>query len=102
MVLLFAPLAKIPRQESLSVGLPIVLANLTEADSHDVYAAIRAAKPGGLGKVNVADINDDAPPNLLDAMRLAADRDLIARQYVNGFHHVLNIVAPGYRRSNQR
>lgn len=94
MILLFAPLAKVPSDQPLASGLPAVLQNLTSADSQDVYAAIIAAKPGGLGKVSEADVHAAAPPQLLDAMRLAADRDLIARQYTDNFHHVLQVIVP--------
>ena len=94
MILLFAPLAKVPRDQPLTLGVQTVLATLTSADAHDVYAAIRLAKPGGLGRVESSDIHDTPPDSLLDAMRLASDRDLVARQYAEGFPHVLNYVVP--------
>jgi triphosphoribosyl-dephospho-CoA synthase len=47
-----------------------------------------------LGNVSEADVAGPAPENLLDAMRLASDRDLIARQYAEGFHHVLTWIVP--------
>lgn len=94
MLLLYAPLAKVPRQEPLTLGVQTVLTSLTAADAADVYAAIRLAQPGGLGKVSEADVAGPAPESLLDAMRLAADRDLIARQYAEGFHHVLTWIVP--------
>lgn len=90
MLLLFAPLAKVPAAEPLTTGVRAVLAGLTAEDAADVYAAIRHAQPGGLGHVDEADVAGPAPDCLLSAMQLAADRDLIARQYVEGFHHVLN------------
>ena len=94
MVLLMAPLAVVSTWDLLEPGVRTVLAGLGENDARAVYEAIRSAKPGGMGKVEQADIHDMPPPNLLDAMRLAADRDLVARQYVNGFHEVLNKVVP--------
>ena len=46
-----------------------------------------------MGRVAEADVNDaeqlPMPSNLLEAMRLAAERDLVARQFVNGFEQVL-------------
>ena len=87
-VLLLAPLAAVPRDTPLADGIGDVLNRLATADAADVYEAIRIAKPGGMGRVAEADVADlEAPPpaNLLDAMRLAADRDLVARQFVNGF-----------------
>jgi triphosphoribosyl-dephospho-CoA synthase len=91
-VLLLAPLAAVPRDIRLGDGIGDVLNRLEAADAHDVYEAIRIAKPGGMGRVAEADVADAdaAPPaNLLDAMRLAADRDLVARQFVNRFREVL-------------
>src|SRR5262249_5685863 len=89
MLLLFAPLAIVPRHEPLASGVKRVLSHLNADDSRDVYAAIRLAQPGGLGKVPEADIHATPPEDLRAAMQLAADRDLVARQYVNDFAEVL-------------
>jgi triphosphoribosyl-dephospho-CoA synthase len=94
MVLLFAPLAKAPPGESLQSGVQRVLQALTPQDTADVYSAICLAKPGGLGRVEEADVHDAPPKGLIDAMRLAADRDLVARQYSSGFETVLNQIVP--------
>lgn len=91
-VLLLAPLAAVPRDKPLAEGIGAILNRLEAADARDVYEAIRIAKPGGMGRVaeaDVADVERPPPANLLDAMRLAANRDLVARQFVNGFHEVL-------------
>ena len=88
-ILLLSPLAKVPRDKSLSEGILEVLDATTVADSRLVYEAIRMAQPTGLGEAGEQDLNDEPTLNLLECMRLAADRDMIAAQYVNGFHHVL-------------
>jgi triphosphoribosyl-dephospho-CoA synthase len=91
-VLLLAPLAAVPRDRPLAEGIAAVLNRLDGADAYDVYEAIRVAKPGGMSRVAEADISDAVgppPTNLLHAMRLAADRDLVARQFANGFQQVL-------------
>jgi triphosphoribosyl-dephospho-CoA synthase len=93
-VLLLAPLARVPRAVPLTHGIDKVLKSLTPADASDVYAAIRHAEPGGMGKVAEADLTAEPPEDLLFAMQLAADRDLVARQYVDGFAIVLNEAAP--------
>jgi triphosphoribosyl-dephospho-CoA synthase len=92
-LLLIAPLAAVPRDMDLESGVGRVLAALTADDTRAVYEAIRLASAGGLGQSAKADIHDDPPPDLtlVDAMRLAADRDLVARQYVNSFHDVLAV-----------
>lgn len=93
-VLLLAPLAAVPRPQRLHDGLPQVLAGLTARDAEDVYAAIRLAQPGGLGTTAEMDVAGTAPQNLLEAMAAAAARDMVARQYAQGFSHVLHTVAP--------
>ncbi len=93
-VLLLAPLAAVPRDEPLATGIGQVLAAPDASDSRLVYEAIRLAKPGGLGTAPQADVASEPPNDLVEAMRLAADRDLVARQYANGFHEVLSVVAP--------
>jgi triphosphoribosyl-dephospho-CoA synthase len=70
-----------------------VLSKLTFADTRHVFEAIRISAAGGMGQVSEADIAK-APPadlHLVDAMRLASDRDLVARQYCNKFADVFRI-----------
>ncbi len=93
-LLLIAPLAKVPRDVPLAAGLPSVLAALDSEDARHTYEAIRLAQPGGLGRVDQADVVDAPPADLVAAMRLAADRDLVPRQYVNNFAEVLGLVVP--------
>jgi triphosphoribosyl-dephospho-CoA synthase len=93
-VLLIAPLACVPREQPLAVGLAAVLGGLTADDARQVYEAIRLAQPGGLGRADRMDVAGPPPPDLLAAMRLAADRDLVARQYANGFQQVLEFAVP--------
>lgn len=93
-VLLIAPLAAVPRGESLPAGVAKFLRRLTPDDSKQVYEAIRLAQPGGLGVVETHDVAGPAPDDLLEAMRAAAERDLVARQYANDFAQVLDEVTP--------
>lgn len=93
-VLLVAPLAKAPRDVPLLHGVRRVLDELDAEDSRLVYEAIRRAQPGGMGQVSQHDIAGPAPDDLLSAMRLAAERDLVARQYATGFEDVLNTILP--------
>jgi triphosphoribosyl-dephospho-CoA synthase len=95
MALLFAPLAAVPRAVPLTTeAVHNVLASLTAADSELVYEAIRLARPGGMGRVESMDVADHAPADLLAAMRAAAERDLIARQYGEDFSLVLDVLLP--------
>lgn len=91
-VLLLAPLAAVdvPTTE----GLHAFLQQSNAADCRQIYAAIQAAAPGGLGKVAQHDVADAAPEHILKAMAAAAERDMIARQYTNGFADVLDVILP--------
>jgi triphosphoribosyl-dephospho-CoA synthase len=93
-VLLMAPLAAVPRDVPLAQGVPKVLSSLDATDAQRVYEAIRIARPGGLGQVETADVAGPPPDDLITAMRLAADRDMVARQYATGFDTVLREVVP--------
>jgi len=89
-ILLIAPLAIVARTSSLREGLAEVLGQLTPHDAAPVYQAIRLASPGGLGETAQMDVRDAAPKDLVAAMKLAADRDLVARQYTKGFREVFD------------
>jgi triphosphoribosyl-dephospho-CoA synthase len=102
MLLLMAPLAAVPRDEALSAGIAAVLDRLDADDARQVYEAIRLAKPGGLGRVEKHDLSGPPPGDLLVAMRAAADRDLVARQYANGFAEVLGVTLPLLGAGQQR
>jgi triphosphoribosyl-dephospho-CoA synthase len=90
MLLLIAPLAAIPGGVPLSTQIEQTLAGLNYDDTCAVYRAIPLAQPGGMGEVADADVHEPPPAGLTlrAAMQMAADRDLIARQYTNGFAEV--------------
>ncbi|MEM9351467.1 MAG: triphosphoribosyl-dephospho-CoA synthase [Planctomycetota bacterium] len=89
LVLLIGPLAAVEDEAVSQEAVLGVLDRLDAEDTRWVYEAIRAATPGGLGEAEEADVRD-APPEepLRDVMALAAERDLVARQYANGFAEV--------------
>ena len=88
-ILLTTPLAMVPPEQSLIEGVERVLAATTLQDSSLVYEAIRLASPGGLGDAGEEDVASQPTRTLRDCMALAADRDLIAAQYANGFQQIL-------------
>lgn len=94
MVLLFTPLAKVPREVPLVEGIETVLSALDAQDAKDIYEAIRIAQPGSLGNTPQYDVTGPAPDDLLTAMQAAADRDMVARQYAENFSQVLGEVVP--------
>ncbi len=72
------------------------LAELTIEDTRHVYGAMLAANPGGLGDAPEQDVRDEPTVTLLEAMKLAADRDMVARQYANGFADVFDFGVPAF------
>src|SRR5574337_1414485 len=101
--LLFAPLAKAALRrgrQPLRSRLRSVLTSLTPIDGQRVYEAIRLAAPGGLGQADRFDVREKrGRVPLLDAMRVAADRDLIAREYVTDFEITFTIGVPSLERA---
>jgi triphosphoribosyl-dephospho-CoA synthase len=92
-LILLAPLAAVPDGTRLAAGVERVLADLTFDDTRSVFKAIRLAAAGGLGRVDEADVSNEPPAGLalVDSMRMASERDLVARQYVNQFADVFRI-----------
>lgn len=85
-ILLCAPLALAHERGST---VEVVIGESDLADAQAVFDAIQIARPGGLGTVHEHDVHGPARVKLADAMRAAASRDMIARQWTNGFADVL-------------
>lgn len=75
-----------------------VIKNSSVNDTIDLYQAIRLCNPGGLGKIEKYDINDDTSffelkkdkINLQKIFELSKDYDLISLEYSTGFTIILN------------
>lgn len=93
-VLLLAPLAAVRDPLLSPASVDEVLNRLTVEDSSAVFEAIRIANPGGLGTSPDQDVWQAPTAPLRAIMGLAADRDLVARQYSNGFRDVLDLGLP--------
>jgi len=96
-VLLIAPLAAAAQRPgamgsaaALHSALEGVLGTLDLADARAAFRAIALANPAGLGHAAQADVRSEPQIGLREAMALAAQRDLIARQYANGFADVFD------------
>lgn len=101
-VLLLTPLAAVPPEEGLRRGIERVLSELDVEDARRVYEAIRLASPGGLGRVSEQDVSAEPTETLRQVMSLAADRDLVARQFANGFAEVFHDGVPAVIEGLQR
>lgn len=96
-LLLCAPLAAAamePAPGDLRRRVERVLARLSVADAEQTFAAIRRAEPAGLGESATHDVRAPARVSLLEAMRLARNRDRIAAQYADGFGDVFDFGLP--------
>jgi triphosphoribosyl-dephospho-CoA synthase len=111
-VLLLAPLAKAahaladhgdPRRgvtgpPVASPGLRDTLSDVLQAttvdDAREVYAAIRLASPGGLGRADTEDVAEEPRVTLLEAMQLASTRDDVAYEYATAFDITFTRGAP--------
>ncbi|MBZ9983525.1 MULTISPECIES: triphosphoribosyl-dephospho-CoA synthase [unclassified Mesorhizobium] len=91
-VLLAGPLigAAEMRSGSLQDNLDSLLRALSMDDTRAVFEAIAMAAPGGLGDA-ANDVRQEPKVHLLEAMREAADRDMIARQYDTCFGDVFGV-----------
>lgn len=92
-LLLCAPLAVAAEGD---VTLAAALDRLGPEDARDVFAAIRLASPGGLGRASRYDVTaqESEPPPLNAAMAEAAPRDRIARAYVTAFEDLRAVGLP--------
>jgi triphosphoribosyl-dephospho-CoA synthase len=103
-ILLCAPLAAAVEAEDapLAPALARVLDCLDRTDAQDVFAAISAANPGGLGRAPRHDVNAPVVATLREAMAEAAERDRIARQYVTTYDDVFSLGLPALETARHR
>ena len=83
-----------PTRAQLRRALGEVLGDLDVADARAAYRAIALANPGGLGAADAQDVRRAPSVGLRAAMALAAERDLIARQYRDGFADLFELALP--------
>lgn len=88
--LLFGPIIQSHVYDNSFDTLHERLSASTVADAEQVYAAIRLANPGNMGQSESQDLSTTPTVSLYETMLIAADYDLIASQYTNGFSEILN------------
>lgn len=104
-LLLCGPLAMAAERPDMPLREEVmrVIAASDVADAEAVFAAVRIARPGGLGTVPRYDVHAPARVKLLEAMAEAAGRDSVARQWCNGLADVFGggLEAYGAARARQ-
>ncbi len=98
-LLLIGPISEVAHRDihaDLQPGVASLLEGQNQDDAACIFEAIRVATAGGLGEVDEMDVRDAASSgtDLIAAMRLAAERDLVAYQYANGFKDLFDRVVP--------
>jgi len=100
-ILLAAPLiqaAMLDSTSGLQANLYQVLNNLTVHDAELAYQAIKVASPGGLGEADQHDVHHPPDITLLEAMQVAQNRDMIARQYASGYADIFGFGLDRYQK----
>jgi triphosphoribosyl-dephospho-CoA synthase len=98
-ILLCAPLIQAISQHSgltLRQAVSKVLGESTIEDADWVFKAITLASPGGLGSSDRQDVNEKASVTLLDAMKIASEKDRIALQYTTDYQDIFNFAVLRY------
>ncbi len=104
-VLLCAPLAaaaQSPHGGNFRGRLGKVLEALDQKDAELAYSAIRLANPAGLGDSTAEDVRQPPTGTLLAAMKLAAPRDRVARQYASRYADVFEVGIPEFKAARGR
>ena len=99
-ILLCAPLihAALNRQHiDFYKDLESVLQGLTIQDATLTFEAILLANPAGLSRVSQHDVHQPAQCTLLEAMQVAAPRDMIASQYAHYYQDIYTFGLPCYQ-----
>ena len=95
MILLAAPIIRVYQEHGLQRdfrgAVTATLKSLGRQDAQDIFAAIRLANPGGLGKTDRYDVNSCPEIDVYSAMQAARERDLVALQYANGYREVVDM-----------
>ncbi|TAK61895.1 triphosphoribosyl-dephospho-CoA synthase [Methylobacter sp.] len=105
-ILLCAPLIQAvgPKYINLTIRQAVrkVINEATIEDADWVFKAITLASPGGLGSSDQQDVNEKASVTLLEAMKIASEKDRIALQYLTDYKDIFNFSLLRYNFSLNR
>ena len=91
MILLCAPIATANDHGSsgnLRLSISKVIKQTGIGDAEEILEAIRLAAPSGLSEVDMHDVREPASANIHTIMNEARSKDMIARQYSDGFGEI--------------
>ena len=103
-ILMLSPIATIVQEEGviskeeLLKKIKSLIKKQNIKNSIPIFKAISLTSPGGLGFSKKYDVNEPPNTNLYKAMEFAKKKDLIARQYCNGFEDIYKIGIPAYKK----
>ena len=103
-ILMLSPIATIVQEEGviskeeLLKKIKSLIKKQNIKNSIPIFKAISLTSPGGLGFSKKHDVNEPPNTNLYKAMEFAKKKDLIARQYCNGFEDIYKIGIPAYKK----
>ncbi|BAW31291.1 MAG TPA: triphosphoribosyl-dephospho-CoA synthase [Methanothermobacter sp.] len=86
-----------------------IMLQTTPQDAVDLYDAIAIAQPGGMGKKDQFDVNDEKSKDkilkekvtLFDVLKLSSSWDLIARELTSSMPITFNIGFPAFKETHQ-
>ena len=102
-ILMLSPIATVVQKEGiiskeeLLKKIKSLIKKQNIKNSIPIFKAISLTSPGGLGFSKKYDVNEPSNTNLYKAMEFAKEKDLIARQYCNGFEDIYKIGIPAYK-----
>ncbi len=103
-ILMLAPIITVIEKEGLISKKKIItkIKSLIKKqdinNSIDIYRAISLIAPGGLGHSKKYDVNELPKIKLYKAMKFAKNKDLISKQYYNGYKDIINTGIPTYKK----
>lgn len=99
-ILLCAPLIQAVSHKNpgftLRQAVSKVISGATIEDADWVFKAITLASPGGLGGSDEQDVHEKASVTLLEAMKIAGEKDRIALQYATDYQDIFNFLLLRY------
>ncbi len=102
-ILMLSPIVTVVQKEGiitkkkLLIKIKSLIKKQNVKNSIPIFKAISLISPGGLGVSKKYDVNKMPKTKLYKAMEFSKKRDLIAKQYCNGFKDIFDTGIPAYK-----